>query len=79
MIHVALSPFDLAPLAGRGIGRLWRPFLNTPKRSFGYGVAPGEGDSPRVRLSPYTRRQPLTPALSPQERGEGADRELRRH
>ena len=26
----------LAPLAGRGIGRLWRPLLRTPKRSFGY-------------------------------------------
>jgi hypothetical protein len=26
----------LAPLAGRGIGRLWRPFFGTPKQSFGY-------------------------------------------
>src|SRR3989442_8366804 len=26
----------LAPLAGRGVGRLWRPSLRTPKRSFGY-------------------------------------------
>jgi hypothetical protein len=29
---------------------------------------PGEGDSPRIRCS---RRQPLTPTLSPQARGEG--------
>jgi hypothetical protein len=26
----------LAPLAGRGIGRLRRPFSRTPKQSFGY-------------------------------------------
>src|SRR5262249_49647419 len=34
---------------------------------------PGEGDSPRVRLTPNLPKQPLTPTLSPQERGEGAD------
>src|SRR5260221_7779187 len=32
---------------------------------------PGEGDSPRIR---YSWRQPLTPTLSPQGRGEGAHR-----
>ncbi|RTE91168.1 hypothetical protein D6B98_21060 [Bradyrhizobium sp. LVM 105] len=30
---------------------------------------PGEGDSPRVQLSPSPRRLPLTPA--PRKRGEG--------
>src|SRR6516165_1498852 len=34
---------------------------------------PGEEDSPRVPL----RRQPLTPTLSPQERGEGDARAFR--
>ena len=33
---------------------------------------PGEGDSPRARLSPNLPKQPLTPTLSPQEREEGA-------
>ena len=54
-------PFT-SPL-GRGIGRLWRPFLETPKRSFGYGAAPGEG------LRSIDRPYPLTPTLSPWERG----------
>ena len=31
---------------------------------------PGEGESPRKRLSPNARKEPLTPTLSPQERGE---------
>src|SRR5579871_4288995 len=33
---------------------------------------PGEGDSQRVHLSPCLWTSPLTPTLSPQERGEGA-------
>src|SRR5260370_21205035 len=44
------SFLNLAPLAGRGVGHLWRPSLErTPKQSFGYGNAPGEGDSPRAQ------------------------------
>jgi phosphoribosylanthranilate isomerase len=34
---------------------------------------PGEGDSPRSPLSPNLRQEPLTPTLSPQARGEGAE------
>jgi phosphoribosylanthranilate isomerase len=34
---------------------------------------PGEGESQRSRLSPNLRQEPLTPTLSPQERGEGAE------
>src|SRR6266702_6798550 len=34
---------------------------------------PGEGASPHSHLSPSLRREPLTPTLSPQERGEGAE------
>jgi phosphoribosylanthranilate isomerase len=33
---------------------------------------PGEGESPHSRLSPNLLEEPLTPTLSPQERGEGA-------
>src|SRR6266849_32702 len=34
---------------------------------------PGEGDSPHTLISQRSREEPLTPALSPQERGEGAN------
>jgi phosphoribosylanthranilate isomerase len=34
---------------------------------------PGEGESPHSRLSPNLREEPLTPTLSPQGRGEGAE------
>jgi phosphoribosylanthranilate isomerase len=34
---------------------------------------PGEGESPRASLSPNLRNEPLTPTLSPQERGEGEE------
>ena len=34
---------------------------------------PGEGKSPHSSLSPNLREEPLTPALSPQGRGEGAE------
>jgi phosphoribosylanthranilate isomerase len=34
---------------------------------------PGEGKPPHSRLSPNLREEPLTPALSPQGRGEGAE------
>ncbi len=34
---------------------------------------PGEGESPHSRLSPGLREGPLTPTLSPQGRGEGAE------
>src|ERR1700745_1978127 len=66
----------LAPLAGRGAGRLWRPSSRTPKRSFGYGVAPGEGDSPRVeRVDAAPHPNPL-----PAKSGEREERSrLRRH
>jgi phosphoribosylanthranilate isomerase len=39
---------------------------------------PGEGEPPRVPLSPNLPKQPLTPTLSPQERGEGAETVRRR-
>jgi phosphoribosylanthranilate isomerase len=39
---------------------------------------PGEGESPRSRLSPNLRQEPLTPDPSPQERGEGAEAARRR-
>jgi hypothetical protein len=59
------------PACGESIGRLRRPFLiKTPKRSFGYGVAPGEGDPPRVRACRYAP----SPRPSPRKRGEGAVR-----
>jgi phosphoribosylanthranilate isomerase len=35
---------------------------------------PGEGESPRTPRSPNLQKEPLTPTLSPQERGEGAER-----
>jgi phosphoribosylanthranilate isomerase len=34
---------------------------------------PGEGESPQSHLSPDLLQEPLTPTLSPQERGEGAE------
>jgi phosphoribosylanthranilate isomerase len=34
---------------------------------------PGEGESPQSRLLPNSRKRPLTPTLSPQGRGEGAE------
>ena len=34
---------------------------------------PGEAASPHSHLSPSLRQEPLTPTLSPQERGEGAE------
>ena len=34
---------------------------------------PGEGESPHSRLSPNLRQEPLTPTLSPQGPGEGAE------
>ena len=39
---------------------------------------PGEGEAPHSRLSPNLREEPLTPTLSPQARGEGADTARRR-
>jgi phosphoribosylanthranilate isomerase len=39
---------------------------------------PGEGQPPRAHLSPNVREQPLTPTLSPQARGEGAETARRR-
>jgi phosphoribosylanthranilate isomerase len=39
---------------------------------------PGEGDSPRSHLAPNLRDDPLTPTLSPQARGEGAETARRR-
>jgi phosphoribosylanthranilate isomerase len=39
---------------------------------------PGEGESPRSPLSPNLRQEPLTPTLSPQARGEGAETARRR-
>ena len=38
---------------------------------------PGEGESPRSQLSPNLPQEPLTPTLSPQERGEGAEKARR--
>ena len=53
--------------AGRGrrtrIGASRRPSTSS---------ALGEGDSPRTHCLRNLRMQPLTPTLSPQERGEGA-------
>src|SRR5579871_4369810 len=39
---------------------------------------PGEGEAPHSRLSPNSREEPLTPTLSPQGRGEGAETARRR-
>ena len=39
---------------------------------------PGEGESPQSSLSPDLRKEPLTPTLSPQARGEGAETARRR-
>ena len=39
---------------------------------------PGEGDSPHSSLSPNLQEEPLTPTLSPQARGEGAETARRR-
>jgi phosphoribosylanthranilate isomerase len=39
---------------------------------------PGEGESPHSLLSPNLRQEPLTPTLSPQARGEGAEAARRR-
>ena len=39
---------------------------------------PGERESPHPHLSPNSREEPLTPPLSPQTRGEGADTARRR-
>jgi phosphoribosylanthranilate isomerase len=39
---------------------------------------PGEGESPRSHSSPNLPEEPLTPTLSPQERGEGAETARRR-
>jgi phosphoribosylanthranilate isomerase len=39
---------------------------------------PGEGESPHSLLSPNLRQEPLTPTLSPQARGEGAETARRR-
>jgi phosphoribosylanthranilate isomerase len=39
---------------------------------------PGEGKSPHSSLSPNLPQEPLTPTLSPQGRGEGAEAALRR-
>src|SRR5882724_13376218 len=53
----------LAPLAGRGTGRLQRPSLRAPKQSFGYVAST---DAIRVRgtlRESNTRKQPLTPTL----------------
>ena len=44
-----------------------------PLAGRGRRVAPGEGDSQRAPLPENLLRQPLTPALSPQERGEAVD------
>jgi phosphoribosylanthranilate isomerase len=41
-------------------------------------VYPGEGESPHSCLSPNLPQEPLTPTLSPQERGEGAETARRR-
>jgi hypothetical protein len=73
-VQVGRAALSLSPLAGRGIGRLWRPSLkSTPKQSFGYVAS-----AIRVRRSlrgfpclPDSRMEPLTPTLSPQGRGEG--------
>jgi phosphoribosylanthranilate isomerase len=35
---------------------------------------PGEGESTRTSLSSISQKEPLTPTLSPQERGEGVER-----
>src|SRR5262245_3208604 len=56
---------------GESIGRLQRPSLRTRKRSFGYAR------SDRVRgylRESNLRKQPLTPTLSPQKRGEGENK-----
>jgi hypothetical protein len=64
---------NLAPLAGRARAAFGgRSFKKNAEAGFGYREAPGEGDSPRTPQPQNSRRQPLTPTLSPQVRGEGA-------
>jgi hypothetical protein len=56
------------PARGESIGRLRRPSSKrTPKRSFGYRAAPGEGASQQGR----TRGEAPSPQPSPRKRGEG--------
>jgi hypothetical protein len=50
-----------------------RSNLAPPLAGRGRREAPGEGLSPRIRLQASLRKQPLTPTLSPQERGEGEE------
>jgi hypothetical protein len=51
--------------AGRGIGCVPRSFSRTPKQELRLcriaRCDPGEGDSLRVKFSPFSRKQPLTP------------------
>jgi phosphoribosylanthranilate isomerase len=47
--------------------------LPVPVERSDRGSDPGEGEPPRSHLSPGLRQEPLTPTLSPQERGEGAE------
>jgi hypothetical protein len=75
MKNVAAMRFlNLAPLAGRGIGRLRRPLkVKNAEAGFGY-VALAirvRGYLPQTR-SQHLRQEPLAPTLCPQERGEGA-------
>jgi hypothetical protein len=55
----------MAPFAKAALALFTSPRL---RGEVGLRSNPGEGDSPRVPLL----RQPLTPTLSPQARGEGA-------
>jgi hypothetical protein len=67
---------NLSPLAGRGVGRLRRPLkAENAEASFGYVALAIRVRGYRARSdSQHSRQEPLTPTLSPQERGEGARR-----
>src|SRR5712675_3450928 len=74
----AANSMYLAPLAGRGIGRLWRPSWKERRRQASATshrrCDPGEGDSPRVSLpAEYAERAPHPSPLPAKERGEGGD------
>src|SRR6516225_1520550 len=65
-VRVGGSPL---PACGESVGRLWRPFLRTPKRSFGYVASL---DAMRVRgiLHEVGARDCPSPQPSPRKHGE---------
>src|SRR6266404_2299505 len=58
---------------GRRCGESVPRTLTSPRGERSRAKRAGEGDSPRALLLRNLRRLPLTPTLSPQERGEGEE------